>query len=64
MKITTQRDGFTRIEVSGLVLLMPTDDDSMGDDRIEIRCGGTRLWVEVVDDALHVSPSERFSAVD
>jgi hypothetical protein len=47
---TTIRDGFCFIEACGLLLKFPATDDSMSDDRVEIRCGGSRVFVEYHDD--------------
>lgn len=46
MVITTQDNGFTRIEACGLTFLLPTVEGSGTDDRVEIREGNERLWIE------------------
>lgn len=60
MIIMTQENGFTRIEAAGLVILVPTCQTAMGDGRAEIRCGGSRLWVEYHDDGPLASSVERY----
>ena len=60
MIITTGDDGFTRIEVAGLEIIVPTNTEDMGDDRAEIRCGGSRVFVESHDDGPLVSAIERW----
>ena len=60
MTITTGDDGFTRIEVAGLEIIIPTNDKSMGDDRAEVRCGGSRVFIEFHDDGPLVSAIEHY----
>ena len=57
MRIETQTDGFTKIETAGMVILAPSDDSAGGDERIEIRVGNQRLWI---DDALVATQIEKF----
>lgn len=61
MTITTQTDGFTRIAVAGLTIVVPTTDDSMADDRAEIRCGDSRVFVESHVDGLLIGAPEKFA---
>jgi hypothetical protein len=61
MKITTDELGWTTIEAAGLTIIVPTTDDAMADDRAEIRCNGSRIWVESHDDGPLVSPVESYS---
>ena len=58
--ITTNRDGWIVVTLpSGMEIMVPCDD--RGDDRIEVRCNGFRVWVESHDDGPLVSQIEKFS---
>ena len=54
-------NGWCVIEAAGLEIRVPADDDSGADDRAEIICGGSRVWVEYHDDGPLVSAVERVS---
>jgi hypothetical protein len=52
-------NGWTVIETCGMTLRFPAESDSMADDRVEISCGGSRLFVESHEDGPLVSAIEK-----
>lgn len=54
-------DGWAIVEACGLTLKFPATDDTMSDDRVEITCGGSRVFVERHDNGPLVSAIEHVS---
>ncbi len=57
------KDGWAVIQAVGLTIVVPAEEDSMTDDRVEIRLadGDERMWIEKTDDGrLLPSQPEKF----
>ena len=54
-------NGWVLIKACGLTLRFPHEEVSMADDRVEITCGGSRVYVESHDDGPLVSAIEKVS---
>ena len=62
VKISENSDGWTIIQTGELEIKIPTDlEESGADNRIEVRCNGSRVWVEAHDNGPLVSAVEEFS---
>lgn len=59
--VTQDKNGWTTIVCGALTIIVPTDLDSGADERAEIRCNGSRVFVEAHDDGPLVSAVEYFS---
>jgi hypothetical protein len=59
--VITARDGWLIIRVGQLELVVPAGLDAGQDERVEVRCNGSRLWVESHDDGPLVSAIEKYS---
>lgn len=57
MKLTIE-NGWAIIEAAGLTIRVPSESDSMADDRAEIICNGQRVYVESRDDGPLVTGPE------
>lgn len=55
------RNGFAHITVGEITVVAPADDYAGGDERLEIRLGDQRVFVEASDDGLSISAVERFT---
>lgn len=53
-------NGWAIVQSGELVMKFPAEDDSGADDRIEIRCGSSRVFIESHDDGPLVSEIEKF----
>ncbi len=60
MKLTIE-NGFAIIETCGMTIKFPADDMDGSDDRVEIRCGQGRVFVEKYHDGPLVSALEKYS---
>lgn len=57
----TAQDGWLTIRCGELEIIVPDGLDNGQDERAEVRCNGSRLWVESHDDGPLVSAIERHS---
>lgn len=55
------KTGFYTITCGTLVIVLPDTLEDGADERAEIRCNGSRVFVEAHDDGPLVSTVERFS---
>jgi len=62
MTITNDNNGWTTIRCGALEIVVPTTLDDGADERAEIRCNGSRVFVESHDDGPLVSAIERFTS--
>lgn len=58
--VTKDANGWTTIRCGELEIIVPTDLSSGADERAEIRCNGSRVFVESHDNGPLVSKIEYF----
>jgi len=59
--VTRDANGWTTIRCGELTIIVPTDLSGGADERAEIRCNGSRVFVESHDDGPLVSQIERIA---
>ena len=62
MKLENQENGFTKVGLGNLEIILPTVLDGTTDERIEVRANGQRIYIQPDEDlGLFVSKLEKFS---